>query len=144
MWDLDYKESWVQMNCCFWTVALEKTLDIPLDCKKMKPVNPKRKSVLNIHWKDWCWSFNTLAIWCEELTHLKRPWCWERLKGPMECSSPDSSIHGISQARILEWVVISFSRITSWPRDWTGEFYICRQTIAEPPGKPPGALGKVK
>ena len=41
-----------------------------------------RKSVLNIHWKDWCWSWksNTLATWCEELTRLKRPWCWERLK----------------------------------------------------------------
>ena len=41
-----------------------------------------RKSVLNIHWKDWCWSWNsnTLATSCEELTHLKRPWCWERLK----------------------------------------------------------------
>ena len=35
-----------------------------------------------MHWKDWCWSWNsnTLATWCEELTHLKRPWCWERLK----------------------------------------------------------------
>jgi len=32
------------------------------------------------HWKDWCWSSNTLAIWCEELTHWKRPWCSERLK----------------------------------------------------------------
>ena len=33
------------------------------------------------HWKDWCWSWNsnTLARWCEELTHLKRPWCLERL-----------------------------------------------------------------
>ena len=42
----------------------------------------KRKSVLNIHWKDWCWSwsYNTLPTWCEELTHWKRPWCWERLK----------------------------------------------------------------
>ena len=41
-----------------------------------------RKSVLNIHWKDWCWSWNsnTLATWCEQLTHLKRPWCWERVK----------------------------------------------------------------
>ena len=41
-----------------------------------------RKSVLNIHWKDWCWSWisNTLATWCKELTHLKRLWCWERLK----------------------------------------------------------------
>ena len=41
-----------------------------------------RKSVLTILWKDWCWSWNsnTLATWCEELTHWKRPWCWERLK----------------------------------------------------------------
>ena len=40
------------------------------------------RAVLNIHWKDWCWSWNSnpLATWCEELTHLKRPWCWERLK----------------------------------------------------------------
>ena len=47
------------------------------------PTSPSwRKSVLNIHWKDWCWSWNsnTLANWCEELTHWKRPWCWERLK----------------------------------------------------------------
>ena len=37
---------------------------------------------MNIHWKDWFWNWssNTLAICCEELTHLKRPWCWERLK----------------------------------------------------------------
>ena len=41
-----------------------------------------KKSVLNIHWKDWCWSWssNTWATWCEELTHWKIPWCWERLK----------------------------------------------------------------
>jgi len=36
------------------------------------------------HWKDWCWSSNTLATWCEELTHWKRPWCWERLKAKGE------------------------------------------------------------
>ena len=40
-----------------------------------------RKSVLNIHWKNWCWSWNssTLAIWCKELTLWKRPWFWETL-----------------------------------------------------------------
>ena len=40
------------------------------------------QSVLNVYWKDWCWSWNSnsLAMWCKELTHLKRPWCWERLK----------------------------------------------------------------
>ena len=41
MWELDYKESWVPKNWCFWTVVLEKTLESPLDCKEIKPVNPK-------------------------------------------------------------------------------------------------------
>ena len=41
MWELDYKESWAQTNWCFWTVVLEKTLESPLDCKEIKPVNPK-------------------------------------------------------------------------------------------------------
>ena len=46
----------------------------------------KRKSTLNIHWKDWClsWSSNTLATWCKELTHWKRPWCWARLEAEGE------------------------------------------------------------
>ena len=39
-----------------------------------------RKSTLNIHWKDWCWSSNTLATWCEELIHWKILWCWARLR----------------------------------------------------------------
>ena len=69
-------------NWCFWTVVLEKTLESPLDCKESQLVHPKGLSVLSVHWKDWCWSWNsnTSATWCEELTHLKRPWCWERLK----------------------------------------------------------------
>ena len=41
MWDLDCKESWAPKNWCFWTVMLEKTLESPLDCKEIKPVNPK-------------------------------------------------------------------------------------------------------
>ena len=41
MWELDHKESWVLKNWCFWTVVLEKTLECPLDCKEIKPVNPK-------------------------------------------------------------------------------------------------------
>ena len=41
-----------------------------------------KESVLNIHWKErgWSWNSNTLATWCEEQTHWKRPWCWERLR----------------------------------------------------------------
>ena len=41
MWELDYKESWVQKNGCFWTVVLEKTLESLLDCKEIQPVHPK-------------------------------------------------------------------------------------------------------
>ena len=47
------------------------------------PTSPsQRRSVLSVHWKDWCWSWNSsiLTIGCKELTHLKIPWCWERLR----------------------------------------------------------------
>ena len=43
MWELNQKESWTPKNWCFWTVVLEKTLESPLDCKEIQPVNPKRK-----------------------------------------------------------------------------------------------------
>ena len=81
IWELDSEENWALKNWCFWTVVLEKTLESPLDCKEIQPVHPKG---------DQSWIFiertmlklnsNTLATWCKELTHLKRPWCWERLK----------------------------------------------------------------
>ena len=56
------------------TKVLEKTLE-----RRSRQSIPKE---ISPEWKDWCWSWNssTLATWCEELTHLKRPWCWERLK----------------------------------------------------------------
>ena len=41
MWELDYKENWVWKNWCLWTVVLEKTLESPLDCKKIQPVHPR-------------------------------------------------------------------------------------------------------
>ena len=86
MWVLDYKESWMPKNWCFWTVVLEKTLESPLDCKEIQPVHPKG---------DQSWIFIgsidaegetpiLLGTWCEELTHLKRPCCWERLKAGEE------------------------------------------------------------
>ena len=48
MWELDCEESWALKNWCFWTVVLEKTLESPLDCKKIQPVHPKG---------DWSWVF---------------------------------------------------------------------------------------
>ena len=41
MWELDHEEGWAPKNLCFWTVVLEKTLESPLDCKEIQPVNPK-------------------------------------------------------------------------------------------------------
>ena len=41
MWELDYKESWVPKNLCFWVVVLEKTLESPLNCKEIQLVHPK-------------------------------------------------------------------------------------------------------
>ena len=81
MWELDYKESLGPKKWCFWTVVLEKTWE-SLGLQGDPTSTYWRKSILNVYWKDWCWSWNsnTLATWCEELTHLKRPWYWEWLK----------------------------------------------------------------
>ena len=79
MWELDHKEGWEPKNWCFWTMVLqtvEKTLESPLDSKEIKPVHPKGN-------KFWIFVGRTDAeapIQCEELTHWKRPWCWESLK----------------------------------------------------------------
>ena len=77
-WTIKKAEHW---RIDFWAVVLEKTLESSLDCKDIQPVHLKEIS-LGVHCKDCCWSWNssTLATWCKELTHLKRPWCWERLK----------------------------------------------------------------
>ena len=63
------------------------------------------------------------------------------------CSPPGTSVHGISQARILEWVVISFSRWSSWPRNSTHVSYTGRWFFffffftTKPPGKPSTSIG---
>ena len=76
---VDCEESGVPKNWCFWTMLLKKTLESPLDYKEIQPVHPK--DGLGVHWKDWCWSWNSSssATSCEELTHWKRPSCWEGL-----------------------------------------------------------------
>ena len=80
-------ESWTVKKAECWRIdAFElwcwrRLLRVPWT--QGNPTSPfSRKSVLGVHWKDWCWGWNsnTLATWCKELTHLKSPWCWERLK----------------------------------------------------------------
>ena len=68
-----------------------------------------------IHWKDWCWSWNsnTLATSCEELTHLKRPWCWERKVGR---EGDDRGRDGW-MASLTWWTWIWVSSRNWW---WTG------------------------
>jgi hypothetical protein len=77
-----FEEGWASKNWFFWIVELEKTLESPLDCKEIKPVNLKgNQSWIFIGRTDgWSWSSNTLATWCGKLTQSKRPRCWERLR----------------------------------------------------------------
>ena len=80
---LDHKEGWALKNWCFWIGSGEDSWE-SLGLQGDPTSQTERRSVPNIHWKDWCWSSNTLATWCEELTHWKRPWCWERLRAGEE------------------------------------------------------------
>ena len=86
------------------------------------PTSPSwRKSVLNIHWKDWCWSWNSnaLATWCEDLTHWKKPWYWERLKAGRE--GDDREWDGW-MASLTQWTWVSVNSGSWW---WTGRPACC-------------------
>ena len=79
----------------------------------------------------WVWVFKhelpILLAW--KWKHLVTQLC-PTLCDPMDCSLPGSSVHGILQARILEWAAISFSRGASWPRDWTWVSFIAGRFFA--------------
>ena len=70
-----------------------------------------------IYWKDWCWRWNcnTLATWWEELTHLKRPWCWETLRAGGE--GDDRGWDGW-MASPTRWTSVWASSGSWW---WTGK-----------------------
>ena len=76
MWELDFKERWVLKNWCFCNCGVgedswESRRSHQSILKKINPEYSLEGLMLKL---------NTLATWCEELTHLKRPWCWERLR----------------------------------------------------------------
>ena len=109
------KKAWVPKNRCFWTMVLEKILGSPLDYK-IQPVNPKGNQ---------SWIFigrtdaeaetpNTLATWCKELTHWKRPWCWETLKARGE---GDDSWWDGWMASLTQWTRVWVNSGSWW---WTG------------------------
>ena len=117
MWELNYKESWALKNWCFWTVVLEKTLESPLDCKEIQPLRPKG---------DQSWIFigrtdieaetpiNTLGTFWDELTPLKRPWRWERLRAGGE---GDKRSWDGWMASLTQWTWVWVNSGSWW---WTG------------------------
>ena len=112
-WTIKKAEHWIidALNCGLRKDSWE-TLGLQGD-----PTSPSwSDSVLNVHWKDWCWSWdsNTLTTWCEELTHLKRPWCWERLKAGEE--GDDRGWDGWT-ALVSQWAWVWVSSGNWW---WTG------------------------
>ena len=122
MWELDYKESWAPKNWCFWTVVLEKTLESPLDCKEIQPVHPKwNQSWIFIRRTDAEAETPVLATpvakvltHLKELTHLKRPWCWERVKAGGE--GDDRGWDGW-KASPTQWTWVWVNSGSWW---WTG------------------------
>ena len=71
-----------------------------------------QKIILNIHWKDWCWSWNskTLATWCKELIHWKRPWCWENWRQEKKMTEDEMFgwhhwLDGMSLSKLWELVM---------------------------------------
>ena len=84
MFSLSDSISFLLFLSCERTDALEmwcwRRLSRALGQQGQQTCQSHRRSVLNIHWRDWCWSSNTLATWCKEPTQWKRPWCWGRLR----------------------------------------------------------------
>ena len=85
-------------------MVLEKTLESPLDCKEIQPVLSEG---------DQSWVF----IGRKKESESEVAQSCLTLCNPMDCSLPGSSVHGIFQAIVLEWIAISFSRGSSQPRD---------------------------
>ena len=115
MWELDCEESWAPKNWCLWTVVL-KSLESPLNCKEIQPVLFWRRSALGFLWKEWCYDWNSsiLTTSCEELTHLKRLWCWGSLGAGGE--GDDRGWDGW-MASLTRWAWVWVNSGSWW---WTG------------------------
>ena len=100
MWELDYKESWMPKNWCFWTVVLEKTLESPLDWKEIQPVHPKG---------DQCWVFigrtvakaEPLILWLTDVKSwliLKDPDAGKDWRQDKKVTTEDEMFNGITDS----------------------------------------------
>ena len=116
MWELDYKESWVPKKLMLKNCGVGEDSWESLGLQGDQSSQTESTSVLNNHWEDWCWSWNsnTLANLCEELTHLKRPWCWERLRAGRE--GDDRGWDGW-MASLTRWMWVWVNSGSWW---WTG------------------------
>ena len=118
MWELDYKESWAPKNWCFWTVVLEKTLESPLDCKKIQPVHPKgNQSWIFIGKTDA--EAETPTLWPPDAKN-PRPRCWERLKVGGE--GADRGWDGW-MASLIQWTWVWVNSGSWW---WIGRLGVLR------------------
>ena len=83
-----------------------------------------RRSALDVHWKDWCWSWNsnTLGTWCKKLIYWKRPLCWERLKAGGE--GGNRRWDGL-MASPTQWTWVWASSGSCW---WTGRPGVLQST----------------
>ena len=80
MWELNYKESWVQKNWCLWTVVLEKTLESPLDCKEIQPVHSEGDQPWDFFGRIDSEAETPVGYLMRKTDSLKKTCCWERLK----------------------------------------------------------------
>ena len=115
MWELDYKESWAPKNWCFWTVVWRILLRVPWTARRsnqpiLKEISPEYSLeglILKL-------KLQYFGPWCEELTHWKRPWCWERLV--VRGKEDDRGWDG--------WMVLptqwAWVWVNSWSWWWTG------------------------
>ena len=86
---VECKESWAQKNWRFWTRLLRVPWTVSRSNQSiLKEISP----VCSLEGLMLKWNSNTLATWCEELTHLKRPWCWERLRAGGEGATEDEMV----------------------------------------------------
>ena len=115
MWVMDYKESWTAKNWCFWTVVLEKTLESPLDCKEIQPVHPKGNQSWIFIGRTDVEAETPILRPHDAKSHLKRSWCWKRLKVGGE---GDDRGWGGWMASLTGWTWVRVSCGSWW---WTGK-----------------------
>jgi len=110
---LSRSDNWPCCFCSFWTSSSQIRVIAFILPSKTPHLNTRGLLLLSLKWnsvKPPSRGFGRSVLVAQSCLTL----C-----DPMECSPPGSSVHGILQARILEWVAIPFSRKSSWPRDWT-------------------------